>query len=69
MTLSIRPIDPVSRPFFGGVASGIDITRPLTRDEAAEIERGMDEFGVLVFHDQRFTDETQMAFSRKLRGA
>ena len=24
----------------------------------------MDEFGVLVFRDQRFTDETQMAFSR-----
>ena len=24
----------------------------------------MDEFGVLVFHDQHFTDETQLAFSR-----
>lgn len=64
MTLSIRPIDPVSRPFFGGVASGIDITQPLTRDQAAEIEKGMDQFGVMVFHDQRLTDETQMAFSR-----
>ena len=64
MTLSIRPIDPVSRPFFGGVASGIDITEPLTQEQAAEIERGMDQFGVMVFHDQRFTDETQIAFSR-----
>ena len=64
MTLSIRPIDPVSRPFFAGVASGLDITRKLTRDQAAEIEKGMDQFGVLVFHDQRFTDETQIAFSR-----
>ncbi len=64
MTLSIKAIDPVSRPFFAGVVSGIDITRPLTADEAAEIERGMDEFGVLVFHDQALTDETQMAFSR-----
>jgi alpha-ketoglutarate-dependent 2,4-dichlorophenoxyacetate dioxygenase len=64
MTLSIRPIDPVSRPFFGGVASGIDITQPLTREQAAEIEKGMDTFGVMVFHDQRLTDETQMAFSR-----
>ncbi len=64
MTLSIRPIDPVSRPFFGGVASGIDITKPLTKEQAAEIEKGMDEFGVMVFHDQRLTDETQMAFSR-----
>ena len=64
MTLSIRPIDPVSRPFFGGVASGIDITRPLTRDEATQIEKGMDAFGVMVFHDQRLTDEAQMVFSR-----
>src|SRR5580698_8766579 len=64
MTLSIRPIDPVSRPFFGGVASGIDITQPLTREQAAEIEKGMDQFGVMVFHDQRLTDEAQMAFSR-----
>jgi alpha-ketoglutarate-dependent 2,4-dichlorophenoxyacetate dioxygenase len=64
MTLSIRPIDPVSRPFFAGVASGIDITRKLTQEQAAEIEKGMDEYGVLVFHDQRLTDEAQMAFSR-----
>ena len=64
MTLSIRPIDPVARPFFGGVASGIDITQPLTKDQAAEIEKGMDVFGVMVFHDQRLTDDAQMAFSR-----
>ena len=64
MTLSIQPIDPASRPFFGGVASGIDITRPLTPSEAAQIEAGMDQFGVMVFHDQRLTDEQQMAFSR-----
>ena len=64
MTLSIRPINPVSRPFFGGVASGIDITRPLTKDQAVEIEKGMDEFGVMVFHDQQLTDEAQIAFSR-----
>ena len=25
---------------------------------------GMDQYGVLVFHDQHFTDETQLAFSR-----
>jgi alpha-ketoglutarate-dependent 2,4-dichlorophenoxyacetate dioxygenase len=63
MTLSISPIDPISRPFFGGVASGIDITKPLTNDQAAEIEKGMDEFGIMVFHDQRLSDEAQIAFS------
>jgi alpha-ketoglutarate-dependent 2,4-dichlorophenoxyacetate dioxygenase len=30
----------------------------------AAIEAGMDRFAVLVFHDQRFDDETQLAFSR-----
>jgi alpha-ketoglutarate-dependent 2,4-dichlorophenoxyacetate dioxygenase len=64
MTLSIRPIDPVSRPFFGGEASGIDITRPLTGEQAAEIEKGMDEFGVMVFRGQHLTDEAQIDFSR-----
>ena len=34
MTFSIKPIDPVSRPFFAGEASGIDITHPLTREQA-----------------------------------
>jgi alpha-ketoglutarate-dependent 2,4-dichlorophenoxyacetate dioxygenase len=64
MTLSIRPVDPVSRPFFAGEVSGIDITQPLSREDAAAISAGMDEFGVLVFHGQHFTDETQLAFSR-----
>jgi len=64
MALSIRPIDPVSRPFFAGEVSGIDITRPLSPQEAAAIDRGMDQYGVLVFHDQHLTDEAQLAFSR-----
>ena len=64
MTLTIEAIDPVSRPFFAGVVSGVDIARPLTAVEAQQIEKGMDAFGVLVFHDQALTDETQMAFSR-----
>lgn len=64
MTLSIAPIDPASRPFFAGEVSGIDITRPLTAEQTQAVSAGMDTFGVLVFHDQHFTDETQLAFSR-----
>ncbi len=64
MTLSIQPIDPVARPFFAGEVSGIDITRPLTPEQASVIEKGMDQYGVLVFHDQHFDDATQLAFSR-----
>ena len=64
MTISIRPIDPVSRPRFAGEVSGIDITQKLTASDVVAIAAGMNEFGVLVFHDQHFTDETQLAFSR-----
>jgi alpha-ketoglutarate-dependent 2,4-dichlorophenoxyacetate dioxygenase len=64
MTLSIRAMDRASRPFFAGEVSGVDITQPLSQADAAAISAGMDHYGVLVFHDQRFTDETQLAFSR-----
>ena len=60
MSLSIRQIHPV----FVGEVSGIDLARPLSRDEVAAIEAGMDRYAVLVFRDQRLTDEQQMAFSR-----
>jgi len=60
MNISIRQIHPV----FVGEVSGIDITRPLAPDEVAAIEAGMDRYAVLVFRDQKITDEQQMAFSR-----
>jgi alpha-ketoglutarate-dependent 2,4-dichlorophenoxyacetate dioxygenase len=50
-------------PGFVGEVSGIDITQPLTRTQAAELEAGMDRYAVLVYHEQRFTDEQQKAFS------
>ena len=50
-------------PGFVGEVSGIDITQPLTRAQAGELEAGMDRYAVLVYHDQRFTDEQQKAFS------
>jgi alpha-ketoglutarate-dependent 2,4-dichlorophenoxyacetate dioxygenase len=59
MSLDIRRIHPV----FVGEVSGIDITRPLTPDEVKAIDAGMDEYAVLVFHDQKLTDEQQMAFT------
>ena len=49
---------------FVGEVSGIDITRPLTRGDVAAIEAAIAEHAVLVFRDQRFTDEQQLAFSR-----
>jgi alpha-ketoglutarate-dependent 2,4-dichlorophenoxyacetate dioxygenase len=60
MTLSIQQITPV----FAGEVSGVDITRPLSRDDAAAIEAGMDRYAVLVFRDQHLTDDAQRAFTR-----
>lgn len=56
-------ITPLS-PNFAGEVFGIDLTRPLTAEQVAAIEAGMDRFAVLVFHDQHFDDDTQLAFSR-----
>jgi alpha-ketoglutarate-dependent 2,4-dichlorophenoxyacetate dioxygenase len=50
-------------PGFAGEVSGIDITKPLTPQHVAALEAGMDRYGVLIYHDQRFTDEEQKAFS------
>jgi alpha-ketoglutarate-dependent 2,4-dichlorophenoxyacetate dioxygenase len=60
MNTSIRQIHPV----FVGEVSGIDIARPLSPEEVAAIEAGMDRHAVLVFRDQQIRDEQQMAFSR-----
>lgn len=60
MALSINQIHPV----FAGEVSGVDLTKPLSRDEAAVIEEGMNRYGVLVFRDQNITDEQQIAFTK-----
>ncbi len=62
MPLTLRPL---TASGFAGEASGLDLTRPLTPGQVAAIDDGMDKYGVLVFHDQHFADETQMAFSRQ----
>ncbi len=51
-------------PNFAGDVTCIDLTVPLTAQQVAAIEAGMDRFAVLVFHDQRFDDDTQLTFSR-----
>jgi len=58
--LSIRQIHPV----FAGEVLGADLTKPLTREEAAAVDAGMDRYAVLVFRNQNITDDQQMAFTR-----
>jgi alpha-ketoglutarate-dependent 2,4-dichlorophenoxyacetate dioxygenase len=60
MPVAIRPLHPV----FAGEVSGVDCTRPLTPDEVAAVEAGMDQYAVLVFRDQDLTDAQQLVFTR-----
>jgi alpha-ketoglutarate-dependent 2,4-dichlorophenoxyacetate dioxygenase len=59
MAIGIRQL----HKHFVGEVSGIDLRKPLTKDEAAQIEAGMDKYAVLVFHGQDITDDQQMAFA------
>jgi alpha-ketoglutarate-dependent 2,4-dichlorophenoxyacetate dioxygenase len=60
MPVSIRPLHPV----FVGEVAGVDCRRSLNADQVAAIEAGMDRYAVLVFRDQRVTDDEQLAFTR-----
>jgi alpha-ketoglutarate-dependent 2,4-dichlorophenoxyacetate dioxygenase len=62
MPISTRQIG----PGFAAEVEGVDISRPLSREDVAAIHAGMDRFAVLVFHDQRIDDEQQLAFTRSL---
>src|SRR5476651_2152018 len=60
MAITVRQLHDV----FVGEVGGVDLTRPLTPDEIAAIEAAIAEHAVLVFRDQRITDEQQLVFSR-----
>jgi alpha-ketoglutarate-dependent 2,4-dichlorophenoxyacetate dioxygenase len=60
MPVSIRQLHPV----FVGEVAGIDCRKPLSAEEVAAIDAGMDQYAVLVFRDQNVTDEQQIAFTR-----
>jgi alpha-ketoglutarate-dependent 2,4-dichlorophenoxyacetate dioxygenase len=64
MSLKIRQLGPC---FFGEV-SDIDLTRVHDDYELAELRTAMDEYGVLLFRDQPFDDESQIAFAQRFDG-
>ena len=59
MTASIQQI----HPSFAGEVTGVDCTRPLSAEDVATIQAGMDHYGVLVFRNQPMSDEQQLAFT------
>jgi alpha-ketoglutarate-dependent 2,4-dichlorophenoxyacetate dioxygenase len=62
MPVVTRQIDPC----FAAEVEGVDLTKPLSPGDVKAIHAGMDEYAVLVFHNQRIDDEQQLAFSCSL---
>jgi alpha-ketoglutarate-dependent 2,4-dichlorophenoxyacetate dioxygenase len=62
MPITMRQVGPC----FAAEVDGVDMTKSLAREQVDAIHAGMDRYAVLVFHDQRITDEQQLAFTRSL---
>ena len=60
MALRITPL----HPLIGARAEGVDLRRPLSSEEAANVEAAMDKHAVLVFPGQDIDDNQQMAFGQ-----
>jgi alpha-ketoglutarate-dependent 2,4-dichlorophenoxyacetate dioxygenase len=58
--IQVRPL----HPLFVGEVAGIDATGGLSAEDVRAIQAAVDRYAVLVFRNQRLTDEQQLAFSR-----
>ena len=64
MALTFRKL----HPRFVAEVSPIDLRHVHDAQTLAQIREGMDEFAVLVFRDQTFSDEEHLAFAQRLDG-
>ena len=56
-------------PHFAGEVSPVDLRGVADRGTLEEIRAAMDQYAVLVFRDQPFTDDEQLAFAKRFDGA
>tara|TARA_B100000676_G_scaffold134045_1_gene132955 strand:- start:12955 stop:13836 length:882 start_codon:yes stop_codon:yes gene_type:complete len=61
MSASVHTI----RPQFVAEVRGFSIAAPMSDEDFAVIRQALDDYGVLVFHDQDISDEQQAAFSKR----
>jgi alpha-ketoglutarate-dependent 2,4-dichlorophenoxyacetate dioxygenase len=61
MALAIRKLT----ENFGAEIDGLDLTGPLDSAIVSELRAALDDYSVLVFRDQAFENETQIAFSTR----
>jgi alpha-ketoglutarate-dependent 2,4-dichlorophenoxyacetate dioxygenase len=62
MPLAIKPL----HPLFAAEISGVDIAQPLDAAVVREIIAAMDRYAVCVYRGTALTDESHVAFSRRL---
>jgi len=65
MALTLRKL----HPHFAAEAGEIDLRRVEDRDTLEAIRGAMDEYRVLVFRAQQFSDQEQIAFAQRFDGA
>jgi alpha-ketoglutarate-dependent 2,4-dichlorophenoxyacetate dioxygenase len=64
MKLAFRKL----HPHFVAEVSAIGLRQVHDAETLARLRAGMDEYAVLVFHDQPFTDDEQLAFAQRFDG-
>jgi alpha-ketoglutarate-dependent 2,4-dichlorophenoxyacetate dioxygenase len=63
MVLTFTPL----HPLFAAEVSAVDL-RTAEADTLEQVRRGMDRYGVLVFRNQPFSDDEQIAFAQRFDG-
>jgi len=63
-TLKTRPTVRRLHPLFVAEVTGIDLSAPIPREDFRAIWDAFNEHQIIVFRDQTFNDESQIAFSR-----
>ncbi|MCX7198127.1 MAG: TauD/TfdA family dioxygenase [Proteobacteria bacterium] len=64
----MKPVFRPLRALFAAEVAAIDLMQLYDPDTLAELRAGMDQYGVLVFRDQTFTDAGQLAFAERFDG-
>ena len=64
MSVKITPLT----PGFAGEVGPIDLRQVRDRETLEALRAGMDQYGVLVFRDQKFTDQDQLDFAQRFDG-
>ena len=63
MTLILKPLHPV----FVAEATGLDLTKPISRADACEINAAMNRYGVLVWRSQPSGGDAELGWRYRVR--